>query len=322
MNHSHKEEVSMFNAKASFGSKSERYNTPKALFLIPISNINFNISNQPRLSYSNRKYEALRNSIIQHGIVTPVTIFSPSPDLSDPKSIKGDLLDGFNRFQIACEIGLKEIPAIIETSSSEAEKIILLSNTTRNNLHPIECGRLINDNIKNGLINTTKSTLKYDAIEKYLNWKKATAVYYETLANNIPDDVARHIISLDFRNKEKLLKIAKICKLEDLRSLGSNDVNAEIVISRIMVKVEKILSKNIDSDSQEIDPNTSHLPHLKSDKKASFNRILFLEDSKGRIIGENMLAKMSNEELDEILTKNYELSNLLKKLLHERSISN
>lgn len=311
----------MFNAKASFIDRSARYNTPKTLVVIPLENIKFNISNQPRLSYSKSKYDSLKRSIETHGIVTPVTIFSPNADLSDPKNIKGDLLDGFNRIQIAKDLGIKEVPAIVETSADEADKIILFSNTTRNNLHPIECGRLINDSINKGLISTINSSTKYNDIERFLNWKKATATYYESLANSIFEEVARLLISMDFRNKEKLIKIAKICKLEELRNLGKGDEARQEAINRTIPKIQKLIAK--DKDTEPIaNSETSSVSDLSNSKKTTYNRILFLEDSRGKLIGENILSKLSDDELQEILQMNEALSDILKRIISSKKDKN
>jgi len=307
----------VFNSKASFTSKAVRYSTPKSLHMIPIENISFNLINQPRLSYSKTKYEQLKKSIQTHGITNPVTIFCSNSNISNPELIKGDLLDGFNRLLIAKELNIKEIPTIVETDTDEADKIVLFSNTTRSDLHPIERGRLVNDFIKKGLISTQSLTEKYKDIEHYLGWKKSTTQYYELLANSIFDKVGKNLISLDFRNKEKLLKIAKICKSEELKGIGDSSLSQEELADRAFSKIVKIVEKTkVVNDYSEEAASRGLRTRAITD---THNRILYLKNGKGELIGENMITRMSTMEITEIVSKMHELNEICTRVLSLRA---
>lgn len=73
--------------------------------------------NQPRRFFDAVKMATLRESINQHGIMTPLIVEEIGTD-------KYLLIDGERRFRAATELGLKQIPVIIEKASSETERLV------------------------------------------------------------------------------------------------------------------------------------------------------------------------------------------------------
>ncbi len=74
-------------------------------------------TNQPRKYFNAEKIKTLKNSIKQHGIVNPVVV----QEMAKGKFL---LVDGERRYRAATELGLKEIPAIIEKPQSEVERLV------------------------------------------------------------------------------------------------------------------------------------------------------------------------------------------------------
>ncbi len=73
--------------------------------------------NQPRKYFAADKMFQLKESIRKHGIKVPLTI----EDMGNGKYL---LIDGERRYRSAVELGLTEVPAVIEAPKSEAERLI------------------------------------------------------------------------------------------------------------------------------------------------------------------------------------------------------
>lgn len=73
--------------------------------------------NQPRKLFAADKMFQLKQSIKKHGIKVPLTV----EDMGGGKYL---LIDGERRFRSAVEIGLKEVPCVIEAPKSEADRLI------------------------------------------------------------------------------------------------------------------------------------------------------------------------------------------------------
>lgn len=73
--------------------------------------------NQPRKYFAADLMYTLKQSIKKHGIKVPITV----EDMGGGKYL---LIDGERRFRAALELGLKQVPAIIEAPKSEVERLI------------------------------------------------------------------------------------------------------------------------------------------------------------------------------------------------------
>lgn len=87
---------------------------------------------QPRKDFDRRALDELKTSIIEHGIIQPVTV---------RKSITGyEIISGERRLRAATEAGYKEIPAYILEVNTDVKmlELALIENVQREDLNPIE----------------------------------------------------------------------------------------------------------------------------------------------------------------------------------------
>ncbi len=87
---------------------------------------------QPRSDFDKQALEDLKNSIIEHGIIQPVTV---------RRSVNGyELISGERRLRAAKEAGFAKIPAFILVVQSDVEMLekAMIENLQRENLNPIE----------------------------------------------------------------------------------------------------------------------------------------------------------------------------------------
>lgn len=87
---------------------------------------------QPRIDFDPDELEDLKNSILQHGVITPITV---------KKSQEGYILiAGERRLRASKEAGLDKIPAYVREVETQSEmlEIALIENLQRDDLNPIE----------------------------------------------------------------------------------------------------------------------------------------------------------------------------------------
>lgn len=96
---------------------------------------------QPRKHFDDRALEELKQSILEHGVFTPILV---------KKSIQGyDLIAGERRLRASKLAGLTEIPAIVvEMNDQEMMEIALLENIQREDLNVIEEAKAYQQMIK------------------------------------------------------------------------------------------------------------------------------------------------------------------------------
>lgn len=99
---------------------------------IPIEKISPN-PYQPRTEFDSTALEELKKSILENGLIQPITVRRVSKE-------NYELISGERRFRSCKEIGLKEIPAyIIKVDTKEAMLALsLIENIQREELNPIE----------------------------------------------------------------------------------------------------------------------------------------------------------------------------------------
>jgi len=87
---------------------------------------------QPREEFDPRALEELKNSIMVHGVITPITV---------RKLFDGyELVSGERRLRASKEAGLKQIPAYVTTVSGDAQmlELAIIENVQREDLNPLE----------------------------------------------------------------------------------------------------------------------------------------------------------------------------------------
>ena len=114
-----------------FKQDSEELSDNGIFGYIEISKIQLN-PYQPRCDFEPQALEELKNSIIEHGIITAITV---------RRSVSGyELISGERRLRAAKDAGLTKIPAYIRDVSSKVEMIeqAMIENLQREDLNPIE----------------------------------------------------------------------------------------------------------------------------------------------------------------------------------------
>lgn len=105
---------------------------PQTLSTLKIGDIEPNKS-QPRKDFDNEALQALADSIIEHGIIQPLTV----RPMADGRSYQ--IVAGERRWRAAKIAGLTEVPVrIMELSDAETAEIALIENLQREDLNPIE----------------------------------------------------------------------------------------------------------------------------------------------------------------------------------------
>ncbi len=101
--------------------------------LLPISQISPNPF-QPRLDFDPESLQELKESIIQKGVVQPITV------RRKPDGNGFELISGERRLRAAAEAGFTEIPAYVLDVKTNRDMIelALIENIQRKNLNPIE----------------------------------------------------------------------------------------------------------------------------------------------------------------------------------------
>ena len=106
--------------------------TPQTLSTLKIGDIEPNKS-QPRKDFNNEALQALADSIVEHGIIQPLTV----RPMADGRSYQ--IVAGERRWRAAKIAGLTEVPVrILELSDAETAEIALIENLQREDLNPIE----------------------------------------------------------------------------------------------------------------------------------------------------------------------------------------
>ena len=86
---------------------------------------------QPRKTFNEEALNALAESILEHGVIQPLTV--------RPYGDSYQLVAGERRWRAAKIAGLKEVPVrIMELSDEQTMQIALIENLQREDLNPIE----------------------------------------------------------------------------------------------------------------------------------------------------------------------------------------
>jgi len=109
----------------------EEATSTSAVAEIDISKIDLNPF-QPRVDFNEESLEELKSSILEHGVVQPITVRKISTD-------KFQLISGERRLRASKLAGLKKIIAFVrETNDQEMLEIALIENIQREDLNAIE----------------------------------------------------------------------------------------------------------------------------------------------------------------------------------------
>ena len=111
---------------------SEDQESKQSVLHVPIEHISAN-PYQPRHSFDQAKLDELARSILEKGVIQPITVRKKD------KKNEYELIAGERRLRAARQTGYKTIPAIIMTVSSPEEmmELALIENIQRDDLNPV-----------------------------------------------------------------------------------------------------------------------------------------------------------------------------------------
>jgi ParB family chromosome partitioning protein len=176
--------------------------------MIELSKIVYN-PYQPRKKFDEKELENLKNSIIENGVIQPISV---------RKAMNGyELIAGERRVRAAMLAGLKKIPAIIQDVDTDQKmlELALLENIMRSDLNPIETANAFDLLIQD-------HELTQEEIAKKMGMDRATvANYLRLLKLPIPvqDELRKGLTTmghakaiLGLGDKKRMLKAWEIVK--------------------------------------------------------------------------------------------------------------
>lgn len=247
---------------------------------------------QPRKEFNEDALEDLKNSILQHGVIQPISV---------RKALNGyELIAGERRLRASIKAGLKKIPAYVldVRTGTEMLEIAIIENVQRENLNPIEVAYGYQR-----LIEECNFTQEQVAVKMGKN--RSTVTNFLRLIK-LPEKIKNYI-----RNNKISFGHARA-----LLSLDSNEIMLEVVEevinNELSVRATENYIKNYDPNQKNsvIDEQNKDLYNGKSDTKTdnksdnkSENKtippnpiIIDLEDRLRHIFGTEVKIKSKTNE--------------------------
>ena len=246
---------------------------------------------QPRKEFDESALEELKNSIIENGVIQPVTVCRDGDGYQ--------LISGERRLRAVLQAGFKYIPAYVIEAHHESSKLelALIENIQREDLNAIEVALALKSL-------TTKCSLTQDEIAQKVGKNRSTVSNFLRLLKlplQIQDSIRNREISsgharalINLPGEQQQLKVWKQILTRQLSVRQT-----EALVNRMF----KDQSKPVQQDSSE---RLSHITQLESvlrDKLATKVRIVEKKGGKGEI----HIQYFSNDDLDRLLDiMNYE----------------
>src|SRR3989344_4719501 len=113
-----------------------------AIFQIEVERITSN-PHQPRREFNEEALKELANSIREFGVLQPLVVSKIERETENGTSVEYELIAGERRLMASKLAGLRTVPAIVRSTSSDKEKLELaiIENIQRADLNPIETAR-------------------------------------------------------------------------------------------------------------------------------------------------------------------------------------
>ncbi|MFA7082385.1 MAG: ParB/RepB/Spo0J family partition protein [Bacteroidales bacterium] len=171
-----------------------------SIALIPISKISAN-PHQPRKEFDDKTIEELSQSIIEQGVIVPITVTKGANDTYI-------LIAGERRLRASKKAGLIEIPAYIRVATkNEMMEMALVENIQRENLNAIEIALSLQALIESFSLTQEKMSEKIgksrSAITNYLRLLKLpAAIQIAIQEDKISMGHARALINLESEQEQ------------------------------------------------------------------------------------------------------------------------
>ena len=268
------------------GSKEEEQELAQegSIGSLPVEKIRTNPF-QPRKEFDESALEELKNSIIENGVIQPVTVCRDGDGYQ--------LISGERRLRAVMQAGFKFIPAYVIEAHDDSSKLelALIENIQREDLNAIEVALALKSL-------TTKCSLTQDEIAQKVGKNRSTVsnflrllklplqIQYSIRNREISSGHARALINLP--GEQQQLKVWK-----QILSHQLSVRQTEALVNRMF----KEQSKPLKPDAIE---RSSHVTQLESrlrDKLATKVRIVEKKGGKGEI----HIQYFSNDDLDRLL---------------------
>jgi len=235
---------------------------------------------QPRKEFNEDALEDLKNSILQHGVIQPISV---------RKALNGyELIAGERRLRATIKAGLKKIPAYVldVRTGTEMLEIAIIENVQRENLNPIEVAYGYQR-----LIEECNFTQEQVAVKMGKN--RSTVTNFLRLIK-LPEKIKNYI-----RNNKISFGHAKA-----LLSLDSNEIMLEVVEevinNELSVRATENYIKNYDPNQKDlliVEQNKESNKSKTENKTTPTNPIIIdLEDRLRHIFGTEVKIKSKNNE--------------------------
>lgn len=241
---------------------------------------------QPRSSFDEKAQEELKISILQNGLIQPVTVRRVSPD-------SYELISGERRLRACKDIGMKLIPAyILQVDSKEAMLALsLIENLQREDLNPIEIAvtykRLLDE-----------CTLSHDEIAQKVGKERSTVTNFLRLLK-LPEEIKSELIqkAISMGHARALINLpTKLLQMQILKKIKENQLSVrktELLVKKVLTVKEKKTKNRINS------PTSTEEISLRD-----------LEDKLRSIFGTKISCKQKSDGSGEIKIEYYSLDEL------------
>jgi ParB family transcriptional regulator, chromosome partitioning protein len=239
---------------------------------------------QPRREFDENSLQDLKNSILEHGIIQPITV---------RRAVEGyELISGERRLRAAIAAGYMKLPAYILEIVEDIQmlELALIENLQRENLNPIE--------IANGYQRLLEEcSLTQEQVAEKVSKDRTTVTNFLRLLR-LPEKIQESL-----RNKE--ISVGHARALLALSGQKNILLAGEYVITNgLSVRATETLVKDIESGKLILDPDLKK-PLINKPKKrnpyenVSPDTVVILEDSERRlrhIFGTKVKINPKNED--------------------------
>ncbi len=252
------------------------------LVKIPVQSITPNPF-QPRTHFDQKSLDELKKSILQNGLIQPITVRRNGDH-------NYELISGERRVRAFREIGYLEIPAfIIKVDSNEIMlAMALIENIQRDQLNPIEIGmayrRLMNEcNLTQEQIADKVGKDRTTITNSIRLLKLPEMIKQSLIQNEISSGHARALINLP---NEKI-------QLDILEQIKNQNLSVR--------KVEQLVKKYLTQDIQHKKKTTG----TQTDKNVVYNHMQTFEDKLRRTFGTKVICRQRHDGSGDVVIEFY-----------------
>lgn len=185
---------------------------------------------QPRKHFDEAKLQELADSIVEMGIIQPITVRK--------RNNSYEIVAGERRFRAAKRAGLKEIPALVKDySDTDMARAALIENIQRENLNPLEEAQAYDHLLQ-------QFNITQDDLAKQVGKSQSTIANKRRLLKLTPE-VKQYLYSgeLTERHARALLRIKDENQQIDIANLA---VNSNWTVREINNYIDDFLKKSLE----------------------------------------------------------------------------